>query len=79
VEEEVMRRSSVKSYSQAFTIVLLHFCFPLEWKGGHAVLREAKLCWAKACGGRGEIQGAVGVDTPHSEYHTVKEELTATN
>ena len=57
----------------------LHVCFSVEWKGGHARLRGAKLSWAKACGGRGGIQGMVGADTPHHGNHTVKEKLTATN
>ncbi|CAB1424251.1 unnamed protein product [Pleuronectes platessa] len=35
----------------------LHVCFSVEWKGGHARLRGAKLSWAKACGGRGNSRG----------------------
>lgn len=74
-----MRRFSVKFCSQAFTIVL-HVFLSVEWKEGHAELRRAKLCWAKACGGRGGIQGGkVGADNPHPKHHCVKEKLTAIN
>lgn len=44
----------------------LHVCFPVEWKGGHAGLRRAKLCWAKACGGRGWDPGNGGGRRPHT-------------
>lgn len=54
-----MRCLTLKPRSQAFTIVLLHVCFPLEWKGGHggsqAVLRQGM--WRKRCdpsGGGGQ-------------------------
>lgn len=54
-----MRCLTLKPRSQAFTIVPLHVCFPLEWKGGHggsqAALRQGM--WRKRCdpsGGGGQ-------------------------
>lgn len=47
-----MRHRPVKFCSRAFTIVVLHVCFPVEWKGGRKGPSGAKLLWAKACGGK---------------------------
>lgn len=78
-KEEEMRLRSVKSCSQAFTTVL---CMSAsQWSGKEAMQgwRGAKLRWAKACGGSGGIQGAVGEDAPYPEHYTVKEKLTTAN
>lgn len=67
---------TLKSCSQAFTIVLLHVCFPLEWKGGHEG-SQAVLCqgmWRKRCD-----PSSGGGQHPSFDDCTVKDKQTAVN
>lgn len=70
-----MRHWSVKFCSRAFTIVVLHVCFPVKWKEGRKGPHGAKFLWAKACGGNGGIQGARWAGSPQpAESRTMEKE-----